>query len=284
MLADESQFHSGIRILKEMGFQVKFPRELWPGADYLADYDSNRAEEFHTLSRDSDVKGIVCLRGGYGCLRILNKIDLDLIKAHPKLLIGFSDITVLQNYLYKKIGLVSLHGPTLTSLAGATQESLRKFQKSLLGHWTASIEDKKIIQLQGTGTITAPLVGGNLTSLTTLLGTQYDLNWSGSIVFLEDINEPTYKIDRMLTQLDAAGKFDGVKGFLLGDFSPPEGGGSVSILRHTEQVWKRILELCPDKMAPVWGNFPAGHCAHNITFPLGADVTMNCSSSSLTFI
>lgn len=284
MLSDESLFHSGVRILGEMGFEVKFPRDLWPGAGYLADCDDNRVSELHTLLRDSDVKGIVCMRGGYGCLRILDKINLDLVAANPKLLIGFSDITILLNYLYKKTGLVSLHGPTLTTLAGATQESLERFQKCLLGHWTERIRDKKISQLQGTATVTGPLIGGNLASLTTLLGTQYDLSWSDSIVFLEEVNEPIYKVDRMLTQLAAAGKFHGVKGVIIGDFSAPKSGDKNQNLRYKELVWERVLELCGNSLLPVWGDFPAGHCSHNITFPLGAEVTMNCSSCDLTFV
>jgi len=284
MLGDESLFQSGVRILREMGFGVKFPRELWPGPGYLADCDDNRAEELHTLMRDSDVKGIVCMRGGYGCLRILDKLNLGLIEANPKIIVGFSDITLLLNYLYQKTGLVTLHGPTLTSLDGATQDTLEKFHQSLLGHWTRTIHDKCITQLQGTGSVTGPLVGGNLASLTTVLGTQYDHSWSGSVVFLEDINEPLYKVDRMLTQLAAAGKFEGVKGVVLGDFSPPKGGGSTGDLRYKEGVWQRVLELVSDKSTPVWGDFPAGHCPHNTTFPIGAEVTMNCSSCDLTFI
>lgn len=283
MLQDEALFHGGVRMLSEMGFEVKFPRELWPGADYLSDCDENRAAELNSLFRDSDVKGLVSLRGGYGCLRILEKIDLGLISSHPKTLIGFSDITVLQNYLYHKIGLVSLHGPTLTSLAGLTKEALEKFHASLLGQWALPICAKTIVQLQGSGSVSAPLIGGNLTSMTTLLGTRYDLNWSDSIVFLEDVNEPIYKIDRMLTQLSAAGKFDNIAGILLGNFSPPKTATSLDELRYKESIWKRVLEICPDNTIPVWGDFPSGHCAHNMTFPLGAQATIDCGKCRITF-
>ena len=284
MLSDESLFHSGVNVLRELGFGVKFPRDLWPGPGYLADCDENRADELHTLLRDSDVDGIVSMRGGYGCLRILDKLDLGLIAANPKLIVGFSDITVLLNYLYKKTGLVSLHGPTITTLSGATEDSLEKLQASLMGQWTRTIHDRNIVQLQGTGVVTAPLIGGNLASLITLLGTRFDFSWSDSIVFLEDINEPIYKVDRMLTQLAAAGKFETVKGLVLGDFSPPKDTDSAGALRYKEQVWERVLELCSNKLTPVWGDFPAGHCSRNITFPLGGEVTMNCSSCDLSFI
>jgi len=283
MLNDEALFHSGVRILSEMGFEVKYPRELWPGVDYLADSDDNRAAELNTFFRDSEVKGIVSMRGGYGCLRILDKINLDLIAANPKFLIGFSDITVLQQYLYFQTGLVSLHGPTLTTLSSATQETLERFRASLLGQWKLPICDKGIVQLQGSKNVTAPVIGGNLASLTTLLGTKYDSDWSDKIIFLEDINEPIYKIDRMLTQLAAAGKFEKVSGVILGNFTSPKNDSSLDELRYKEAVWTRVIEVCSNQSMPVWGDFPSGHCAHNITFPIGAPATMDCSKCRVTF-
>lgn len=283
MLHDEALFHSGVRVLSEMGFEVKYPRELWPGVDYLSDYDNNRAAELNSFFRDSEVKGIVSMRGGYGCLRILDKINLDLIAANPKFLIGFSDITVLQQYLYFQTGLVSLHGPTLTSLSNSTQETLERFRASLLGQWKLPVWDKNIVQLQGSRIITAPLIGGNLASLTTFLGTKYDSDWAGKIIFLEDINEPIYKIDRMLTQLAASGKFKNIRGVILGNFAGPKNDSSLDEFRYKESVWSRVLEVCPNQDIPVWGDFPAGHCAHNITFPIGATVTMDCSKCRVTF-
>ena len=283
MLHDEALFHSGIEILSEMGFEVKFPRELWPGVDYLADSDENRATELNELFRDSEVKAIVSMRGGYGCLRILDRINLDIIANNPKFLIGFSDITVLQQYLYFQTGLVSLHGPTLTSLSRSTQETLEKFRASLLGLWNEPVCDKKIVQLQGSGCVAAPLIGGNLASLTTLLGTKYDSDWSDRIIFLEDVNEPIYKIDRMITQLAAAGKFEKVRGIILGNFASPKNETSLNELRYKESVWTRVLEVCPDKNIPVWGDFPSGHCTHNITFPIGAIATMDCSKCRVAF-
>jgi muramoyltetrapeptide carboxypeptidase len=100
---------------------------------------------------------------------------------------------------------------------------------------------------------------------------------------LEDINEPLYKVDRMLTQLHMAGKFDKIKGVILGNFSQPKAGSSLDELRYKEAIWKRILEICPDRQIPVWGDFPSGHCAQNITFPIGALATMDCSRCTLHF-
>lgn len=284
MLGDESLFHAGVQILREMGFEVKFPRNLWPGMGYLADCDANRAFEMNSLFKDSDVKGLISMRGGYGCLRILDQIDLDVVAANPKFLLGFSDISLLQNYLQGAIGLVCLHGPVLTSLASIEKESLERLYHSLTGNWASAIETKQIESLQGSRSAGGILVGGNLSSIVTLVGTRYDISWENKLVFLEDVNEPLYKVDRMLTQLGAAGKLKGVAGILLGSFTPRKNSSEVDRLRYTESIWKRVLELVNNSAIPIWGNLPSGHSTKNLTFPIGAHATMDCSSCRLLFI
>lgn len=283
MLGDESLFYAGVQILREMGFEVKFPRNLWPGMGYLADCDDNRAFEINSLFKDSEVKGLISMRGGYGCLRILDQIDLGVVGANPKFLLGFSDISVLQNYLHGATGLVSLHGPVLTSLASLEKESLERLYHSLTGKWASSIENKKIEILQGNSSTDGILVGGNLASIVTLVGTKYDISWENKLVFLEDVNEPIYKIDRMLTQLAAAGKFTGVAGILLGCFTPPRNLSHVDRLRYKESIWQRVVELVSDSAIPVWGNLPSGHSTQNLTFPIGAHATMDYSGFRLLF-
>ncbi len=282
-LQDKTYFTNGIKILNEMGFQVKFPMDLWPGTEYLADSDDNRGREFNDFVKDSDTKGLISLRGGYGCLRMLDRIDLSLITHHPKILVGFSDITILQNYLYEKTGLVSLHGPVLTSLGGASSETLESFFNFLTGKWSNSIGGADIEVLKNGPGIVAPLVGGNLASLVTLLGTPYDFSWRKKIVFLEDINEPIYKLDRMLTQLKLAGKLDNLAGLILGDFSNSGCSDDIEKLRYLESVWSRVLQLCSCENYAIWGNFPSGHCSCNLTFPLGAPAEMNREKKRLFF-
>lgn len=282
-LQDKTRFMRGIGILQEMGFRVKFPRNLWPGPEYLADSDDNRGYEFNRLFKDEEIKGLISMRGGYGCLRMLDKIDIALVSRNPKILVGFSDITILQNYLYEKTGLVSLHGPVVTSLGIATEETLASLYDCLVNNKKYSIDSKKIEVLRDGPDISAPLIGGNLASLVTLLGTCYDFSWNSKIVFLEDINEPAYRIDRMLTQLKLAGKLDNIAGLVLGDFSMSTSRNTTEKLRYRETVWNRVLELCPDRQTPIWGNFPSGHCACNLTFPLGAVVKMERKQTRLLF-
>lgn len=276
------RFTRGVAILQEMGFQVKFPRELWPGQDFLADTDDNRGREFNLLYNDPEVKALIALRGGYGSIRMLDRIDLELIRYQAKPIIGFSDITILQNYLYARTGLVSFHGPVATSLADGSRETLERLYHSLTGQWSLPIAAKDVEILQKGAKVTAPIVGGNLASLVTLLGTPYDFRWDGLIVFLEDVNEPPYKVDRMLTQLKLAGKLDNLAGLILGDFSFSQ-HSQAEKMTYLERIWNRALELVAGRDMPVWGNFPTGHCARNLTIPLGAFAEMANDRPLLSF-
>jgi len=282
-LQDEKRFLRGIDILRGMGFKIKFPKELWPGASYLADNDDHRAGEFNRLIADESIKGLIALRGGYGCLRMLGKIDTALVADNPKFLVGFSDITILQNYLYERTGLVSLHGPVVTSLCGATEESLAGLHSALTKPTPGRVISGQTVVLQDGPEVTAPIIGGNLASLVTLLGTPYDFSWAEKIVFLEDTNEPAYKIDRMLTQLQLAGKFDKIAGLILGDFSTTSCHDEKDRLRYRQLVWNRALELCAGRQVAVWGGFPSGHCSGNVTFPLGSLTVMESNSPRLCF-
>ena len=280
-LKDQEKMRKGLMILQEMGFSVKFPRDLWPGQNYLADSDENRAKELNNVFRDPEVQGIIALRGGYGCLRILDKIDLGLIERNPKPLIGFSDITILQNYLYNSIGLISFHGPVVTSLASADFTTHLQLLCCLEGGWRLQFDKIKVEVLRQGPAVSGPLIGGNLSSLTCLLGTRYDCSWKGAIVFLEETNEPIYKIDRMLTQLFLSGKFDQAAGLILGDFSCQSQYHRAEKERYKESVWQRVLEVTQDTALAVWAEFPSGHTSANLTFPLGIHVQMHRDSARL---
>lgn len=281
---DNTRFLRGIAIIQEMGFQVKFPADLWPGKEYLADTDDNRGSEFNRLIKDAGIKALIAMRGGYGCLRMLDKIDLGLVLANPKILLGFSDITILQNYLYEKTGLVSLHGPVVNSLSETNKNALVSLHHSLTHMRSNCIDSPAIRVLREGPTVTAPLIGGNLASLVTLLGTRYDFSWDNRIVLLEDVNEPLYKIDRMLTQLKLAGKLDHISGLILGDFSNSKNRSETEMLHYSKLLWTRVLELCGDNQEmPIWGNFPSGHSSDNFTFPLGAVAMMEKGKNRLFF-
>ncbi len=281
---DRRRFASGLQVLREMGFQVRFPPSLWPGAGYLADTDANRAAEFNRMWADPEVSALMAVRGGYGCLRILNRIDLQQVRRMPKLLIGFSDITILHSFLQKEAGLVSLHGPVLTSLAGSSKQALERFHHCLLGNWRNEIAWKKMEILRGGRQRQGILTGGNLSSIVSLLGTPFAPRWKERIVFLEDTHEPFYRLDRMLTQLSCAGRFKDIAGLILGDFSIADDQDPLQNIRHHEAVWQRTLELTAKADIPVWAGFPAGHGRDNLTLPLGAQAVMDSDTGTLRFI
>lgn len=281
-LEEHERYHQGCDILREMGFEIFDTNKKWPGYGYLADSDEARLAEFHRLWDNPDIKAIFSLRGGFGSLRLLKNLDLSLIKKRPKLFIGFSDITVLHNHLYHQTGLICMHGPGLATLTVSDQISRERLYHCLRGEWNSSLkEDIEIIR--SSPPASGPLLGGNLSSLNTLLGTPWFPKLDGAILLLEDVNEPLYRLDRLLTQLWLSGGVDSVNGIILGQFSDDQ-TDRVEQLRRNEFVWSRVAELTADTNLPVWGDFPVGHGRRNLTVPLGAPCTMDCDEGVLSFL
>ena len=276
-------FRDGIAVLEQLGFAVRYPERLWPGHDLFSDSDSARAEELNQAFADDSCAGIMTLRGGYGCLRMLHGVDLGLVRSRPKLLIGFSDITVLLNHLLAQAGLLSLHGPVLTTLAGLTPPAIERFHQCLTGAWQNTVSFPGIEILRGGAAVSGPLAGGNLASLVTMLGTPYDFSWKERVVFLEDTNEPLYRLDRLLTQLALAGKFNEAAAILLGDFFTASGREASGDAAALEWLWQRVLDLTEANRIPVWGGLPIGHLPGNMTMPIGAEARVNSSRGSLAF-
>ena len=249
---------ASLKIITDMGFAVSFPDTGWPGEEYLADSDEARADEFSRAWQDPEVKCIWALRGGYGSLRLLSHIDFSEISNNPKIFMGFSDITILLNHIFLKTGLITIHGPVVNSLAEADGEAIARVSACLKEDILTPLNYCAEI-LRAAPAVKGTLLGGNLCSLVSLLGTPYQPNFNKAILFLEDVNEPVYKIDRMLTQLSISGVLDDIKGIVLGDFSNTDqneqnNSGSVS-----ERVGKRLAELLRADI-PIWANLNAGHC------------------------
>ncbi len=279
---DESSFAKGIAILREMGFETRFPRRLWPGTSYLADSDTNRCSEFIQMVKNPEIKCIMAMRGGFGCLRILQGLDPGVLRNNPKKIVGFSDISLLLNYIAVGAKMSTLHGPTVTSLHTSTPAAIESLYQSLVRENHPDIEIPRLEILKG-GNAKAPLVGGNLATLTTVLGTPFDMDYSGCILFLEDVNEPLYKLDRVITQFRLAGKFENLAGLILGNFSFSTALDDIEQLRYREAVWQLILDACQTKNFPVWGNFPVGHVSGNYTIPIGTPAFMDANSKKLRF-
>ncbi len=275
-LKDQEAADAGLTILENAGFRVKLPEEL-ASEGYLAGSDKDRARQFTEAWLDPEVKALLAMRGGYGSMRLLPLLDLDKLSKTPKILAGFSDITVLLNEIQRRTGIVTYHTPVLTTLARSNEDSQRSFIEALRGPVT-KIQDDGIEILTG-GRATGRLLGGNLTTITHLLGTPYELLLDKAILFIEDVGEEAYKIDRMLTQLSAAGQLQKLAGLIIGTFTGSNGQED----EWTELVWERALTLTGSEI-PLWGGFPVGHGARNMTMPLGLSAVMDPARKTLELL
>lgn len=280
---NQDHFNAGIRLLQEMGFEVRFARDsLNKNNGYLAGSDQERVQEFHQVWADPEVKAILAMRGGYGCMRLVEQLDMDLIRSQPKLLIGFSDISVLLNAITRATGLVTLHGPVLTTLPRCARETAHWFFEAVSGRQQPEIKPRNLEVLTG-GIATGRLMGGNLTCLTHLLATPFEPSWNNVLLFLEDVGESAYRLDRMFTQLKLAGRLDNLAGLILGSFSANLGEDFCETA-DDEQVWQRVLELLENKKIPVWGNFPIGHGPNNQVLPLGVEAELDSGAGVLRLL
>lgn len=274
--------------LNALGFKVRVGKHVTDRYGYLAGKDKDRAADVNEMFSDKAVQGIIAIHGGWGCARILPYLDYDLIKKNPKVLMGYSDITALLNAIYTKTGLVTFHGPVASSTWNSfTVDSFKKVLidaekaefKNPTKITTGLVQTQDRIQTISSGIANGELVGGNLTVLSAMVGSSYLPNFKGKILFLEDIGESIYRIDRMLTHLKLAGILEQISGFIWGKCSdcPPEKGfGSLT-----------FDDLFNDHIKPL--GIPAfsgsmiGHITDKFTIPIGLNVTIDAEKGSITF-
>ena len=268
----------GVERLRAMGFEVIYAPSLLKRKHlYLAGEDQERAEELTAMFLDPKVKAILCTRGGYGCQRIIPYLDSDLIKAHPKPLVGCSDITVLLIYLLHQCLVIPFHGPNVATrqFVEGDAEMAQALKRILTSPVPIAQITCSVLRAGKTkGEIIAgEIIGGCLSSLVTTLGTTYEPDLQGKILFLEDVDEPPYKIDRMLTHLKSAGKLTGIKGVIFGQM--PGCDTENGLLREV------IVDVLKDVEGPILFDFPSGHGPRNLTIPLGAPIRIH--EGTITF-
>ncbi|MBK7980426.1 MAG: LD-carboxypeptidase [Ignavibacteriae bacterium] len=283
----DSQLNEAISNFQNLGFNVKYNPAIKDKYGYLAGSDSARAEDFNEMITDKDIDAIVAVRGGYGCARMLPFIDYELIKKNPKIIIGYSDITSLLYAIYEKTGLVCFHGPVGTSTFN--DYSIQHLQNILLEprenyKMKNSYTDENQIVVINEGIGEGELVGGNLSIVVSMIGTEYDIDTKGKIIFLEEVGEEPYRIDRMLTQMKQSGKFDNCAGIALGVFKncdikkeDPEFENSLSLV----QIFNDILG---DLKVPVIYNLSFGHIENKFTLPFGINARLDTKDKSLTLL
>ncbi|MBP7459961.1 MAG: LD-carboxypeptidase [Candidatus Delongbacteria bacterium] len=284
-----SAVEEGKRNLEKMGFKVVLTPGIGDVNRYLAGSDQARLDAFHQLIADPTVKAIMSTRGGYGSSRLLPKLDFDLLKKNPKIIIGYSDITSILTAVTRKLGLATFYGPMLTSdLTDSVSSYSTDFLMNLLCHRkcpldiTAYPDQSKAIVYHG-GKAEGELIGGCLTLLTYTMGTPYEIDTRGRILFIEEIDEAPYKLDGMLTHLINAGKFQECAGVVFGelvDCNPRNSGYPMGSFHYEEVIQERLGNLG----IPVIGNLCFGHGSHKATLPLGIRASLDTAEAKLSII
>lgn len=270
---DRVRVDAGLKTLQGMGFKLVVPDAIYAADGYLAGSDKFRAEQVHRMFGDPTIDGIICARGGYGAMRILPLLDVDLIKSHPKAFVGFSDITALLIFLSQRCGMAAFHGPVVTTLGSGDPITRDHFLRALTDTAPVTVVADKSLAIRS-GTASGPFYCGNLTVLCHLIGTPFEPDLGGAILCIEDLNEAPYRIDRMLTQLRFSGSFDGLRGLALGSFSD---------CGPREQIQELVADRLGDMNIPILDGFSVGHAGTNITLPVGVPVCLDANAGSLAF-
>lgn len=268
------RFENGLAVIGAMGFVPVVDEDVYKRDRHLAGPDRHRADHLNRLFADDEIQAIICARGGFGCLRVLPYLDYDLIRERPKTLVGFSDVTALLVTLAQRCGLAGLHGPVVTSVGAADEESRARLKQVLTANVPADLAPIDPVVIRA-GRARGVLTGGNLATLCHLVGTDFAPDFSGKIVLLEDVNEAPYRIDRMLTQMRLAGCFENMAGLVLGSFS--DCGANEEVLAVIEDVFA-------DFKGPILGGFEIGHGKRNLAVPVGVLAEVDTEACILRFL
>lgn len=288
--SEDEAILASMEFVRSLGFKVKAAQNLFARAQYLAGSDDQRAADLNSFFTDPEVDAIFCTRGGYGTPRILPLLDYDAISQNPKIFMGYSDITALLNAIHVKTGLVTFHGPM--TFENFTDYTYREYQK-VIGAPSASVKigsppefeikpgqidrDNRLTTINP-GVAEGRLIGGNLSLLVTLLGTEFEPNFEGSILFLEDVSEPAYSIDRMLTHLWLAGKLEQVNGIVFGKFTDTD------YTRNTFSVEEVIRLRCEGLGVPALRGLMIGHSSDQTIVPIGIRAKLDADVGTLTLL
>ncbi len=282
---DPTKIDSGVNYIEKLGYRVELAKNIGKVNGYLAGTDQERADDLNSMFKNKNVKAIICLRGGYGAFRILDRINYKLIRNNPKIFVGFSEITAIQTAILHKAGLITFAGPMVASdfangLSSYTEEMFWRIitSKKKLGRLKYPGQTK--LPAITKGSTTGRIVGGNLAVFNALIGSSYFPLLKDKILLLEDVAELPYKVDRMFNQLKMLKVFNQVKGIVLGRF--------VDCYEHdpmkkTLTLGEVMEDYLNDLKIPVVYTFPHGHIKDKITVPIGANIKMNATKGFIEF-
>lgn len=270
----KSRMRTCIRVLKEeWGFRVKEGLTLGAGDNYFSGTDEERCADLQQMLDDPGVKAVLCARGGYGVGRIIDRIDFSGFRSHPKWVIGFSDVTVLHAHIHARYGVATVHGPMAGAFnkGGWKEEYVQSLHRVLTGRKSRYLAAPHAHDRSGKAE--GILVGGNLALLTHVIGTPSDIDTKGKILFVEDVGEQLYNIDRMFHQLKRSGKLEGLAGLIIGGFTD---------CKDTErpfgmEVDDIISRLVQEYAYPVCHGFPVSHGKDNVALKCGCAYRLSVS-------
>ncbi len=278
--------------MRNLGFKVKVGKHVGEKWGFLAGSDADRVADLHAMFADPEVKAIVAIRGGYGSARLLPLLDRELIRRHPKILVGYSDITALAVGIHQLTGLVTFHGPVAVStFTDYTREYFLKTLSSVepIGQiadppYEANLQtSNRVWSIRG-GKATGRLIGGNLTLLTATLGTPYELDTKDKILFIEEVGEEPYDVDRMLTQLAHAGKLQACAGIVF-DRMPSVRPSRLDPAFSTNLSVEEVIEDHVGKLGiPVCFGLSLGHVKHKPTLPLGILAELDADKGRISLL
>ncbi len=290
-LVDDTLIEKCVKNLEAFGMRVKISANIRAARGGYAGTVSQRAEDLHAMFLDREVKAIWAARGGSGCIQLLPKINYSLIRNHPKILIGYSDITALLLAIYRHAGLITFHGPVASStfsdyssthLQAVLMEPMPRLEiKMSAQNGEKALQEPQFAQrIVRDGVATGRLLGGNLSVLCAMIGTPYAAELSGALLFLEEIGEAPYRVDRMLMQLSQSGGLKNIAGTMLGVFQKSVATDGEASLTLAEVLDDHFAQL---KTPSVYG-FSFGHIAQQFTIPVGVRAHLDTPSATLTLL
>jgi len=268
LIKKKKDFMAGVKHLEKLGFKVinKRPVTKLPST-------RRKVAQVHAAFSNKKVEIILAQRGGYSCMKLLPYLDFNLIRNNPKILAGFSDLSVLLNVIYERTGLITLHSPMIINFSPPSMFTTRSFLNAMNGFPNRNLFEGVPVKVHRSGIARGRLKGGNLITLTALIGTKWEMDTNDAIIFLEDVDEKLYKVDRNLTQWILAGKLRKVKGLILGDFRGIKERDVYNILSSQMKIDFPVVH-CPY----------IGHVKNKITLPVGARVELNTMKKGLTLL
>ncbi len=288
---DPTRIDHAVEMLERLGFRAKLATNVRRRWGFLAGSDQERAADLMSMFEDKKVKAILCFRGGYGTARLLSLLDFSVIRSHPKIFVGYSDITTLHSAFLMRSNLVSFHGPMLNSdfvrddCPRFTRDSfLRTLMQPAAPGSICQGYKQGTIRILWPGLATGRLVGGNICLLCASLGTPYQASFKKAILFFEDLNEAPYRFDRMLTQLLNAGLLQQVAGIAIGINKNCQDAKAKKCTEYRQSLEDVLCERLLPLKVPIVLGLPFGHVRYNATLPVGIQATLDAEQGDLTII